>query len=152
MDMLIALYGHPPSAHGLGIRRPSAPDHDLVVAWIAQHFSPGWASEARVALCNRPPSIFVAVENGAIQGFCCYNSTALGFVGPIGVLDIARGQGIGASLLLACLQDMRSAGYGYAIAGHVAEPEFFKRVANAIEIPDSTPGFYVDMLHPAPGT
>jgi predicted N-acetyltransferase YhbS len=80
-----------------------------------------------------------------------YDATARGFVGPIGVIESARGHGIGAALVLACLHDMRSAGYGYAIAGHVGEPEFFKRVANAIEIPDSTPGLYANMLRPEPG-
>jgi GNAT superfamily N-acetyltransferase len=62
------------------------------------------------------------------------------------VLDSARGQGIGAALLLACLHDMRTMGYGYAIAGWVGEPEFFRKVAGAIEIPDSTPGLYANML------
>jgi hypothetical protein len=41
---------------------------------------------------------------------------------------------------------MRTMGYGYAIAGHVGAPEFFKRVAGAIEIPDSTPGIYANLL------
>jgi len=48
--------------------------------------------------------------------------------------------------LRACLNDMHAAGYGYAIVGHVGEPEFFRRIAGAIEIPDSTPGLYADQL------
>jgi hypothetical protein len=53
---------------------------------------------------------------------------------------------VGAALLLACLHDMRAMGYGYAIAGQVGAPEFFRRVAGAVEIPDSTPGLYANRL------
>jgi hypothetical protein len=43
---------------------------------------------------------------------------------------------------------MRSVGYAYAVAGAVGVPEFFRRVAGAIEIEGSTPGVYRDMLRP----
>jgi predicted N-acetyltransferase YhbS len=148
LDMLIPLHCLPPAAAGAACttRKPIGPEHDLVTDWVRTAFSPGWASEARAALCNRPTTLFIAQHGNDIQGFCCYDATARGFVGPIGVLDSARGQGIGAALLLACLHDMRTMGYGYAIAGHVGAPEFFKRVAGAIEIPDSTPGIYANLL------
>jgi ribosomal protein S18 acetylase RimI-like enzyme len=152
MDMLIPLYGRrqqmPGGTAGTAIRKPIGPEHDLAVAWVAAHFSVGWASEVRVALANRPLTLFIAAHGtlAALQGFCAYDATARGFVGPIGVLDSARGSGIGAALLLACLHDMRTMGYGYAVAGAVGAPEFFRRVAAAIEIPDSTPGIYAGML------
>lgn len=147
MDMLIPLHqARPARADIVQVRRPLAPEHKLIVTWTARNFSAGWSSEASVALGNRPPSLFIAQHGNDIQGFCCYDATARGFVGPIGVLDSARGRGIGAALLLACLHDMRTMGYGYAIAGWVGEPEFFRKVAGAIEIPDSTPGIYANML------
>jgi ribosomal protein S18 acetylase RimI-like enzyme len=130
------------------VRRPLAPEHDLVVDWVTRQFTPGWASEARVALGNRPPSLFIAVDSGAILGFCAYDATARGFVGPVGVADAARGRGVGAALLRACLADMRSQGYAYAVAGAVGAPDFFRRVAGAIEIPNSSPGVYGGMLKP----
>jgi GNAT superfamily N-acetyltransferase len=130
----------------LQVRKPIGPEYDTVVRWICDRFSPAWSSEASAALANRPITLFIAQQGNDLQGFCCYDATARGFVGPIGVLDSERGKGIGAALLLACLHDMRTMGYGYAIAGHVGAPEFFKRVAGAIEIPDSTPGIYANML------
>lgn len=148
MDFLIKLYAQPnnaPASAGL-VRKPLGCEHDLVVRWVRKQFSPGWSSEAAAALANRPLTLFIAQHGNDIQGFCCYDATARGFVGPIGVADSARGQGIGAALLLACLHDMRTMGYGYAVAGHVGAPEFFRRVAGAIEIPDSTPGLYADLL------
>ena len=117
MDMLIALYGLPalrrPPAD-IEVRKPLAPEHDLVAAWVARHFTAGWASEARAALANRPVTLFIATraDPAELLGFCCHDATALGFVGPVGVLDSARRSGLGAALLHACLHDMRAAGYG----------------------------------------
>jgi predicted N-acetyltransferase YhbS len=149
MDLLIKLWALPTlQAHArVGvIRKPLGSEYATVNSWIEHRFSRGWASEASAALSNRPTTLFIAQQANEIEGFCCYDATARGFVGPIGVLESARGKGIGAALLLACLHDMRTMGYGYAIAGWVGEPEFFKKVAGAIEIPDSTPGIYANML------
>ncbi len=153
MDMLIRLFTLPtspsrPLPDGITLRKPIGPEHDLLIAWIAEPFGPGWASEARVALANRPMSAYIALRDQDLLGFCCYDATARGFVGPIGVAEEARGTGIGAALLLACLHDMRTMGYGYAIAGAVGAPEFFRRVAGATEIEGSTPGIYRGMLRP----
>lgn len=149
-DMLIALYRLPAwcadTVGGAVIRKPVAPEYDLVVRWVGQQFSSGWASETRSAIVNRPVSLFIAVRKDHLLGFCCYDATARGFVGPIGVEARARGQRIGAALLRACLTDMRTVGYAYAIAGAIGAPEFFRRVAGATPIPDSMPGFYNGML------
>ena len=148
MDMLIRLYalGAPAAPSVGGVRKPIAPEHALVLAWVAKTFSPAWSSEAAAALSHRPSTLFIAQRDNSLLGFCCYDATARGFVGPIGVLDSDRGKGIGAALLLACLHDMRTMGYGYAVAGWVGEPGFFRTVAGAIEIPDSTPGIYAHLL------
>lgn len=128
------------------VRKPLGPEHQRVIGWVAGQFPAGWSSEAAAALSNRPVTLFIAQQQNDLLGFCCYDATARGFVGPIGVIESARGKGIGAALLLACLHDMRTMGYGYAIAGWVGEPEFFRKVAGATEIPDSTPGIYANML------
>ena len=151
MDMLIKLYDLPAAEAGgeaadMLCRKPLAPEHSLIIEWIASEFSQGWASETQVALSNRPISAFVALRGGRLAGFCCYDASARGFVGPIGVAPEARGEGIGAALLRACLHDMRAAGYAYAVAGAVGAPEFFRRVAGATEIEGSAPGIYRGML------
>jgi ribosomal protein S18 acetylase RimI-like enzyme len=153
MDMLITLYSRLADMQSLEaaaseVRKPLAPEHDLVIAWVGKHFTPGWASEVGVALANRPVSLFVATQSDDLLGFCCYDAAARGFVGPIGVAERARGGGLGAALLRACLHDMRAAGYAYAVAGAVGAPEFFRRVAGATEIEGSTPGIYRGMLKP----
>lgn len=157
MDMLIPLYAPPADTSksvppNVQLRKPLAPEHDLVIEWIADRFTPGWASEARAALGNRPPTVHVAIRGDAILGFCCADAIALGFVGPIGVADEARGQGVGAALLRASLADMYARGYRYAIAGAVGAQQFFARVAGAKPIESSSPGLYRGMLqHPNRG-
>ena len=150
-DMLIRLYAlpappEPPSAAALLpdrlVRKPIGCEHDLIVAWVQSEFGAGWASEARVALANRPISLLVAVQDNQPIGFVCYDATARGCVGPIGVQASARHTGVGAALLRAALLEMRAMGYGYAIAGAVGAVAFFSQVAGAVEIPDSTPGLY----------
>ncbi len=61
---------------------------------------------------------------------------------PIGVDPSHRGGATGKALLLACLLDMKLKGYGYAVVGAVKDIDFFKKTVGAVEIPDSTPGFY----------
>ncbi len=153
-DMLIALYALPETDPaddnirvGFVVRPPLAPEYEAVLRWIGEHFTPGWASEARVALGNRPATLMMAVDDGGnILGFCCHDAIARGFVGPVGVLDSARRRGVGAALLRASLAQMASQGYGYAVAGAVGAPEFFARVAGATPIEGSWPGVYRGML------
>jgi ribosomal protein S18 acetylase RimI-like enzyme len=157
-DMLIKLYDLPADRVAAAARASAAPvvrkpigtEVDAVVAWVGEHFGVRWASEARVALANRPVSLFIAVQVSEPLGFACYDATARGYVGPIGVLPQARGTGLGGTLLRAALEDMRAAGYGYAIAGAVGASEFFRSVAGAVEIPGSSPGLYAGLVKTAP--
>ena len=156
LDMLIKLYAVPPASRddsqgterssSAVVRKPIGPEHGVVVDWVLRHFGGGWASEARTALGNRPVTLWIATTSTEMLGFCCYDATARGYVGPIGIAPAARGCGVGAALLRACLHDMRATGYGYAIAGGVGAPEFFERIAGAVPISDSTPGLYRDQL------
>lgn len=157
-DWLVKLYdlpappvGTPP---GIVVRKPIGPEHDLLRQWVAETFGAGWASEVGAALGNRPVSVFIAVAQAAagarLLGFACYDATARGLFGPIGVAAEAQHRGLGAGLLRACLDDMRAVGYGYAVIGAAGPGEFFRRVAGAAEIPGSTPGLYRGMLRAAP--
>jgi GNAT superfamily N-acetyltransferase len=153
-DMLIKLYDlevngalvADQEALGVELRKPIGPEKHTVIAWVQEHFSAGWASETDAALNNQPRTCIVAVKDEKLIGFACYDATALGFFGPIGVAKSHRGKGTGRALMNACLRDMRHVGYGYAIAGGVEDTEFYKRTVNAIEIPDSEPGIYANRI------
>ena len=154
-DMLIKLYEleddwqflAKQQALGIGIRKPIGPEKHGIIAWVADHFSAGWASETDVALSNKPCTCFVAVKGANIIGFACYDATALGFFGPIGVEKSDRKKGTGTALMTACLLDMKLKGYGYAIVGAVKDANYYKNAVGAIEIPDSSPGIYKTQLN-----
>jgi GNAT superfamily N-acetyltransferase len=149
MDLLVKLYALPSGAEtgcdGLKIRRAFAAEKEMVTTYVRKNFPRACASECGVAFAREPVACFVAVSLETIACLACYDATARGFFGPIGVSKEYRGRGIGSALLHATLRDMRAKGYGYAIIGGASETGFYSSVG-AIEIPDSTPGFYEGML------
>jgi GNAT superfamily N-acetyltransferase len=155
-DLLVKLYELPElesyvrllRVGGVSIRLAMAYEKLPVVTWVRDAFGDAWAGECDVAFANRPLSCFIAVENGAIGGFACYDTTCRDFFGPIGVAELWRRRGIGAALLLACLHSMRTLGYAYAVVGGAGDPEFYRRTVGATLIDGSSPGVYRDRLRP----
>lgn len=103
-------------------------------------FGPRWGSECDVAFARHPVGCHVALADGALVGFACWDATARGFFGPEGVADAWRRKGVCAALLLQCLHAMRA--YGYEIIGGVGPKAFYERVVPVMEIPGSSPGIY----------
>ena len=58
----------------------------------------------------------------------------------------ARKGGVGTALLLACLEDMKHAGYGYAIIGGVGPADYYARAVGAVAIEGSDVGVYRGLL------
>ena len=153
-DMLVKLYELPElapvlvkqQAEGIDVRRALAAEKHLIANWVRVNFSATWGSECEVALSHHPVSCFVAVHEGQLVGFACHEATCRGFFGPIGVAESARVKGTGKALLLACLHDMWTQGYGYAIIGGVGPIEFYEKVVGATVIENSTPGVYRGVL------
>ena len=145
-DLLVPLYGLPDTVCPVGytVRRPMASEGTDLQAWIEAAFSRGWASEVLPGLSATPPSVFIAVHNtdSSPAGFCCWDCTALGFLGPVGVAGEHRGNGLGRALALSVLHSMREQGYGYAVVGDAGPADFFSRVCGATVIPGSKPGIY----------
>jgi len=136
------------AAKGITLRKPIGPEFDSVIAWVKGHFGAGWASETAAGLANRPVTCFIALKEERMIGFACYDATALGFFGPTGVAEEHRGKGSGKALLLACMLDMKLAGYGYAVIGSAGPVEFYRKAVGAVVIPDSSPGVYKGMVKP----
>ena len=153
-DLLVKLYGLPDprevlaglSRNGIEIKRAIAPEKHHILAWAAEKFSKGWASECDAAFSKVPCSCFVAVKDSRICGFACYDATGRGFFGPIGVDENLRNTGLGKGLLIRTLEAMREAGYGYAIVGWAGPVDFFKKTVGATVIEGSEPGVYKNML------
>jgi GNAT superfamily N-acetyltransferase len=151
--MLVKLYDLPQAptleklaAEGISIRRAMAPDKLEILAWVQRHFGEGWASECDVAFSMKPIACHIAVKDGQVLGFACYESTCRGFFGPTGVDEAWRGRGIGAQLLFACLNGLRDMGYAYAVIGGAGPVDFYARTVGAVPIEGSVPGIYRDRI------
>lgn len=152
--MLVRLYDLPESAalyqavaaEGVTLRRARAFEKHTVAAFVRENFSEKWVSEVEVALTRQPVACFIATRDKQILGFACYDTTLRGFFGPTGVLESARGLGLGKALLFKSLEALRELGHAYAIIGGVGPRDFYAKVCGAIEIPGSDPGTYTDLL------
>jgi GNAT superfamily N-acetyltransferase len=109
-------------------------------------YFPHWADELLAAFAFVPPNLYLAIENGSVIGFACYNATRPDYFGPTGVLESHRRRGIGRVLLLQCLEALRAEGYAYAIIGGVGPAGFYEKAVGATLISDSEPGIYRDRL------
>jgi GNAT superfamily N-acetyltransferase len=158
-DMLVRLYNLPdlsPALEGarragVSVRRALAPEVAVVVAWAQEHF-PRSAAEVGIACGRMPISCFIAVREGRILGFACYDATARNFFGPEAVIEAERGRGVGRTLLLAALHAQREQGYAYSIVGGVGPAEFYASTVGAVAIAGSTPGIYAGMLSLPPSS
>lgn len=128
------------------IRPVLPPEMQLVVDWVRAHFSTNWASEASVAITRQPSACLIAIDNGNLVGFACYDTTARGFFGPTGVHPDSRGKGVGIALFSASLQAMKSMGYAYAIIGDAGPVDFYVNAVGAMTIPADDKGIYQGML------
>jgi ribosomal protein S18 acetylase RimI-like enzyme len=147
-DMLVGLYSLDFSKNVLRVRdiaikKASITDKHIILDFVKENFpdSPSWINECERALLNHPTSCYIAVKHKTLIGFSCYDATAKGFFGPIGVKKEYRKNGAGAALLLKTLHAMQEQDYGYAIIGWVAKDAipFYKKYANATVIKNSAP-------------
>ena len=149
-DLLVNLLKLPAAESQLDdsflVRRAQPFELTPVRDFIQEHFSIAWADETSVGFSNKPVSVYLATSESRIVGFAAYECTRRGFFGPTGVIESARGQGVGKALLLAALEGLREMGYVYGIIGGAGPVEFYERAVGAIVIPDSEPGIYEDLL------
>ena len=147
-DLLVKLYDVRPdfaleqslSQEGIRIKRALGLDKTLILNFVRENFSQGWADECLMGLVN--DGCYIAVCKGEVVGFACFDATMKDYFGPTGVRPDMRGKGIGKALLLRCLLSMHERGYNYAIIGWAGPTAFYEKACGAMEIPDSTPRSY----------
>lgn len=117
---------------GVEIRRSEQTDTDTFMKWTAKNFKE-WRFEISNALKNDPISVHLAILNNEIIAFSAYegNNRGLGWFGPVGTTEAARGKGVGGILLKRCLQDMKDAGHKEAIIPWVAHIPFYMHYINS---------------------
>lgn len=134
---------------GVKLKRVYPADKIRVMNFIRENFQENWALEAEYAIMQPPGKCFIAVEDGRVIGFACYDTSAKGFFGPLGVAKPARGRHIGQALTLRTLHAMAEYGYGYAIIGWVGgAAEFYRKLVGAQYIDGGEPenSVYANMI------
>jgi GNAT superfamily N-acetyltransferase len=157
-DMLVKLYELPTidtliqrlESMGIVIRRALAPEKHIIIKWVKENFSSGWADECDVSFSQHPVRCFVATIENRLIGISVYDAICLGTIGPLGIDEEYRGIGLGKALMTQMLHDMRSQGYAYGVMGWI-EPKtqkFFEKIVNAEVISGSMPktGMYKGLL------
>ena len=144
-DLLVNLLKLPALEEEAGefnVRRAQPFEISQVRRFVAENFSPGWADEISVGFARQPISVYIATVDRELAGFAAYECTRRGFFGPTGVIQSARGKGIGKVLLLAALWSLREMGYVYAIIGAAGPVRFYQpsvrllfRTANPVFTP-----------------
>lgn len=154
-DLLVRLWSLPSRepvlerlrTQGVSIKRVIAPDKGRVLAFVREHFGDGWMYECEAALSTVPSTCYIAVKDGEVIGFACYEATGRDYFGPIGVAPERREGGVGTGLLLSCLHSMWELGYAYAIIGWADEAAaFYEKTVGAMPIPDSHPAIYCNLI------
>lgn len=157
-DMLVRLYALPDGGaaraalaeQGITIRLCNPFERHIVADWVGRRFSARWVDEFKVAMGHQPVGCVIATQGGKPIGFACYDTTARGFIGPMGVDPEARQGGIGRALLITAAEQMKALGYAYAVIGGVGPKEFYAKCVGATEISGSDPGIYADILPALP--
>lgn len=148
-DLLVKLYeltDAPSDIPDIEIRRPMPHEKGTVRRWIAATFSEAWGEEFECSFKSLPVTSLIALRNGTIVGFACYDVTCRGYFGPTGVVESERGKGIGKELLMRSLWGLREMGYAYAIIGGAGPVDYYAKTLGAIPIPGSAPGIYPKSL------
>lgn len=141
-DMIASLQNLPEIqiADSIKIKRAFVGEKDDILKFVESKFGKHWRGEVEHALMQESPKCFIATENGKLIGFACYDATAKGFFGPIGIDPDKRGGNVGKALLVRTLSAMREYGYAYAIIGWVKSAEmFYRKTVNAEFIKGGNP-------------
>ncbi len=119
-------------ANGIEIRRAEESDFDAMMTWANDNFK-AWRFEINNTFKNDPISLHIALLNGEVIAFSAHesNNPGLGWFGPVGTTEAARGKGVGGILLKRCLHDMKESGYKKAIIPWVANIPFYMHYINS---------------------
>lgn len=159
MDLLVNLYSNKLDALAertagveATIRVALPPEQHIIKDWVRAHFSEYWVSEVTAAMAHQPSGCLIAVVDGKLVGFACYDATARGFFGPTGVAADQRGKGIGLALFHRTLVAMKAQGYAYAVIGSAGPIDFYVNAMGAMPIPSDNQDIYQGLLRLKPKT
>lgn len=127
-----------PDLAGTEVSPAQKEEKDRTLGFVKAYYEENWVRECEEAFSNEEITCYLARRDGQIIGFACYDATAKGYFGPVGLLPEGKKKGVGRKLLYTVLQRMQEAGYGYAVIGWAKEAAgFYEKALRVWEIPDS---------------
>lgn len=127
LNMDVDLLDLPPVPVGSERALPS--ERDEISDWMDKHWS-GWRAEVLRAL--EKDRLRISRDEHGLAGFCAWDVTRKGWLGPIAVRPDLIGGRVGVPLLLAALHDMRADGRTRAEIGWISPVRFYARNAGAV--------------------
>jgi GNAT superfamily N-acetyltransferase len=119
---------------GYTVRRAELRDRDELLRFAERVFAPAWAFELDLALRGPRRSVHIALRDQALVAFAAAdgNNQGLGWFGPAGTAPEHRGAGLGETLLILCLLDVKDLPDGGVIAW-IGPKAFYARACGAGE-------------------
>lgn len=129
-----------PNTGSVEIRRAAQEDRAKVLLFVQHEYGIRWIAAVASAFEHDRIPVFVAMDNDEVLGFACYDVVKgkQGLFGPMGTARACRKCGVGKALLHHTLEEMRNAGYDYAIIKQAGPVEFYERSCDAVLIPLTT--------------
>jgi len=120
------------SKEGVIIKRADKNNKEAVIKFLTQAF-PSWLGEVNETFKNNLVSLYISIIDDKVVGFSAYdgNNRGIGWFGPMGVLPVMRGKGIGAILCELCLRDIALQGHKQSIIPWVGPVRFYSKVCNS---------------------
>jgi len=117
---------------GFIIRRAEQSDWEGVEKFLAANWR-SWITEVHSCYDNEPVTLYICIKDSEVVGFSAYegNNKKMGWFGPMGVLPVTRGKGIGGILCKLCLRDIALAGHRRAIIPWVGPVRFYDKVCGS---------------------
>ena len=117
---------------GVIIKRADKNNKEAVIKFLTQAF-PSWLGEVNETFKNNLVSLYISIIDDKVVGFSAYdgNNRGIGWFGPMGVLPVTRGKGIGAILCELCLRDIALQGHKQSIIPWVGPVRFYSKVCNS---------------------
>lgn len=119
------------------VRKVTLEDFHILHLFVQSEFGKAWIGTIQNGLNSSDIPIYIAIEEGRIVGFACYDvvQNKKGVFGPMGTSRRARSKGIGSELLHHCLNEMKSVGNEYVVIDQAGPIEFYEKNCNAKLIP-----------------
>src|SRR5258707_12545601 len=93
---------------GYRVRRADPGEQEALRGLIEREWTVAWLDAAMLGLSHQPVGVFVAEKGDELVGFAAYEvDQCLGRFGPTGVARGHRGHGLGARVVLACLDHLQ---------------------------------------------